>query len=61
MNCEKCKFWERRKDEKDFGFCKRFPPSPAVTAVATGLEFQIVWPSTGKDDNCGEFSQRYPG
>ena len=31
---------------------------PTIVASAPGLDFTIVWPSTGKDDFCGEFNKR---
>ena len=61
MTCETCEHWQRHteKDKENYGFCRRYAPQPTVTAAAPGLEFQIIWPSTGKDDFCGEHRQRH--
>jgi hypothetical protein len=58
MNCQSCMFWETHKDEDNFGYCKRYAPGPTVLARIDGMNFQIIWPSTGKDDWCGEHSKR---
>ena len=54
MKCSDCKFWERHTDNPLFGFCKRNAPRPEITSIETGRKYQIIWPSTGKDDWCGQ-------
>jgi hypothetical protein len=55
MRCADCKAWEIRLDDKDFGYCKANAPSPTVLKIEDGAEYQLVWPSTGKDDFCQQF------
>lgn len=54
MNCKRCIYWEEHGDNPSFGFCKRYAPNPTTMPVNGIVEFQIIWPSTGKDDWCGE-------
>jgi len=49
--CKDCKNWDYQSD--NFGFCRANAPCPSV--VAKSSEYVLVWPSTGKDDWCGQF------
>ena len=57
MRCCECQAWEMRADNRDFGYCKRKAPQPTVVEVVEDTEYQIVWPSTGKDDWCMELKE----
>jgi hypothetical protein len=55
--CEKCKAWEFKHDNA--GFCTRNAPQPTVMSKERGVhtsesEYELVWPSTLKDDGCWE-------
>lgn len=61
QTCNGCQHWtEHTEEEKiNYGFCRRYAPRPTVCAIVDGMTYQIIWPSTGKDDTCGEFCQRH--
>lgn len=50
-----CKLWEQSKEDSNFGLCKANAPMPTVMILEAGRKYQIVWPSTGKDDYCFQF------
>lgn len=56
VHCKDCRYWDYTNDQS--GFCRRGAPRPAPLAIPKGqmgvLEFTLVWPSTAKDDSCGE-------
>jgi hypothetical protein len=54
--CNKCIWWEFNKS--NFGFCRKNAPRPTPVKADRNDEFQLVWPSTGLDDWCGNFEQR---
>jgi hypothetical protein len=54
--CKNCTYWSRGQDDISFGLCRRYAPSPTVMELSPhGANYHIVWPSTGRDDVCGEF------
>ena len=55
MRCADCRAWEKRTDNNKFGYCKRHSPRPEIKKMETGFEYQIIWPSTGKDDWCCDY------
>ena len=52
--CSDCKDWDYVKG--NFGFCRHNAPSPMVVRGTVKDEYTLVWPSTGRDDFCGEFN-----
>jgi len=52
VKCKDCKFWDYVKG--DSALCRRMPPTAVPMRVAEGVELTLVWPSTMKDDWCGE-------
>ncbi len=57
VRCEECPAWVFSKDAT--GFCKRRAPQPTVMKkVNAGEEYELVWPSTLKDDGCGDGIER---
>lgn len=68
--CEKCDFWLQA--ESGNGKCRRYPPTlciqlipvqkPGVIGGSQQVGFEPVdavnWPTTNKDDYCGEFNGR---
>ena len=58
MRCADCAVWEIDMGDRSFGLCKRNAPSPTITKLEKSVEYQIVWPKTGKDDWCGQFRSR---
>ena len=54
--CSDCKNWDYTKG--NFGFCRRYAPSPTIVKGQTTEEYTLVWPSTGRDDWCNEY-ERY--
>ena len=54
VRCEECVFWDFKKDNA--GFCKCRAPQPTVSVK--DKEYILVWPSTLKDDGCGDGSKR---
>jgi hypothetical protein len=55
MRCADCKAWEMRPDDNNFGYCRANAPAPEVCKIEDGAQFQLIWPSTGKDDWCRQF------
>lgn len=51
--CSACDYWDFTGE--NFGLCKRYPPSATIVKEDISAIYAIVWPSTGKDDYCGEF------
>lgn len=51
--CESCSFW-RKKQNKDYGFCHRFPPQ----ATEGG---RSDWPETHAMSFCGEHRDAVKG
>lgn len=54
LKCSECKAWERKADDPNWGLCKRRAPQAVIASKVNGIEYQIVWPLTGKDDSCCE-------
>ena len=61
MRCADCSSWEIDLDEKSFGLCKCYAPSPTIAKIEEGTKYEIVWPKTGKDDFCRQFQTRIAG
>jgi len=57
MKCIDCKNWERREDDLNYGLCKANAPSPIIVPLEEGRKYNIVWPSTGKDDWCVKYEK----
>lgn len=57
--CKGCKFWELKNHP--MGLCKAHAPSPLVVKGTSDDRFTLVWPSTGSDDGCGEFTPELRG
>ena len=55
MRCDECRWWKRNPHSALVGECRRMPPHPADNAVDPRW-----WPSTRRDDWCGEFALRIP-
>ena len=49
--CKNCVAW--RPQSGIFGFCKKYAPRPTVQPE--GMNYVLVWPQTGLDDECEEF------
>lgn len=58
MRCADCMAWEIRQDDKTFGYCKANAPRPTVAKIEDAATYQIIWPSTGKDDWCLQYRER---
>lgn len=55
MRCADCKAWLLRSDNPNFGLCRMHAPRPTIAVLEEDIEYQLIWPSTGKDDVCQEF------
>lgn len=55
--CADCAMWDYTSG--NFGFCRANAPSPQVM-VGGQQEYALVWPSTGMDDWCMQFSPSVP-
>ena len=53
-DCNNCKFWQILLEE---GQCRRHAPRLIMAGCGVGEipEYSNDWPTTGKDDWCGEF------
>lgn len=51
--CKNCVLWDYAA--QNLGFCRAKAPSPGIVA-GKAEEYTLVWPSTGMDDWCDEFS-----
>lgn len=54
--CENCYNWEAHNENPLFGLCRAYAPTATIVPQEAGRKYQIVWPSTGKDDWCGDFA-----
>jgi hypothetical protein len=52
--CQHCRFWRATEGRQD-GWCRRFPPTPFNTILATGVYQNF--PFTREFDWCGEFQR----
>lgn len=50
--CAKCKFFLKKPDSETEGYCRRFPPTPAV---ATNDQVFFHFPHMKNTGWCGEF------
>ena len=64
MTCMSCRYSEPPRDANGkvvigqangARMCKRFPPTPMLVPVQSGVGVQYVWPMMGLMDSCGEF------
>jgi len=55
--CADCNAWEIDLNKKDYGICKARAPHPTVEVIKAEVEYQIIWPLTGKDDWCRDFQE----
>lgn len=53
MQCNRCKWWQPRRDRYGGGLCKRYPPTP----FSLRQTYDVRWPETQKEDWCGEYLQ----
>lgn len=56
INCGVCRFYEPDTEDKNDGFCQRYPP----VAVKEGQSLFAIFPPVSAVDNiwCGEYSPR---
>ena len=60
-SCENCKFWQQTgvTDSGFVGECRRNSPLPDVSAAAADANMRFaVWPTTGNEQWCGDFTTR---
>lgn len=59
-SCSRCRYWKPSGGE--LGECRRYPPAPSTIEEDEDVTkyFAVVndWPTTEKDDYCGEFMSR---
>lgn len=53
MRCDECQWWVKNPRTVTVGECHRMPPFPADDIAAPRY-----WPTTKRDDFCGEFTLR---
>jgi hypothetical protein len=63
MKCADCKFWRPGENPQpwsdDMGACHRHAPASVGTAHAVAVgAMRNQWPTTLKDDFCGDFVRR---
>lgn len=52
MRCDECRYYQKRSDYEDRGWCRRYPPAPH--SVKKFGDFPMVAEKTW----CGEFQHR---
>ena len=69
QKCRMCRYWKgpippehrycppEEMVSGDWGYCKRYAPSPATEPVeqSRGKTYVAMWPETQADDLCGDF------
>lgn len=53
MSCDRCRYYEKRSDFEDRGWCRRHPPVPVSKRFG---EFPLV----GEKGWCGEYQEKKP-
>jgi hypothetical protein len=60
-HCDTCTYWQKHTGV-DAGICRRYAPQavpllvPKASQMAVSeLQLQMVWPSTGAKDGCGDY------
>lgn len=58
MRCDECRFWKTNRSCKGKrGECRVKHPSPATESIGRS-GYEAIWPTTLKDDWCGEFQAK---
>ena len=55
-SCENCRMWQGLYEKSKTGTCRRHAPRPTFDSLVTDSE--VLWPTTERDDYCGEFEGR---
>jgi hypothetical protein len=53
--CEACAYWN--KLEETHGECRRHAPQTIAFEIDEEMKFESMFPVTGNDDWCGDFSK----
>ena len=51
--CHNCRFGELVAADFNVRICRATPPTPMAFPHPKGIQIQMVWSQTGKDDWCG--------
>ena len=55
QNCTTCKHFRPWPNNKDYGECRRYPPTPHFMVHPRESYWENRYPLVGKDDDCGEW------
>ena len=58
LACGNCVYWNSIEDST--GECRRHAPQTIAFEVDDELKFESMFPVTGSDDWCGDFSRKKP-